>query len=151
MPPASDEGFPVRLRMVHDREFVVWYEGWQHTFDRAEDALGLLRVRAVGQLPPEDHAPRRRPVGWQVEKREYGMWVRGTHPRKRPSLAFWRPLRVVYRQNHFFPDRDVAARLSRRGNYLWFLFARRPGGQRGVHFGNGTCVLCLRGGSASTR
>ena len=39
VPPASDEGFLVRLRMVHDRAFVVWYDRWHHDFDRAEDAL----------------------------------------------------------------------------------------------------------------
>ena len=42
------------------------------------------------------------PVAWHVEKREYGMWVPGRHPLKRLDLAFWRPTRVVYRQNHVF-------------------------------------------------
>ena len=30
VPPAADDGFLVRLRMVHDREFVVWFDRWEH-------------------------------------------------------------------------------------------------------------------------
>ena len=38
VPPASTDGFRVRLHVIHDRKFVVSYDGWQHAFDRAEDA-----------------------------------------------------------------------------------------------------------------
>lgn len=75
VPAASGDGFAVRLHVVHDREFVVSYDRWQHTFDRAEDAFDCF---------------------------EYGMWMSGHHRVKRFSLAFWRPMRTVYRQNHVF-------------------------------------------------
>ena len=102
VPAVSDEGFPVRLRMVHDREFVVWYDRWQHTFDRAEDALDCFEFGLSDSCRLKITLRGDEPVVWHVEKREYGMWVPGQHPRKRRSLAFWRPARIVYRQNHVF-------------------------------------------------
>jgi hypothetical protein len=102
VPAAFDDGFAVGLRMVHDREFVVSYDRWRHTFDRAEDAydcfeFGLsdscrLRIAIRGDVP----------VSWHVEKREYGMWTPAHHHVKRVSLAFWRARRVEYRQNRVF-------------------------------------------------
>ena len=88
--------------MVHDREFVVWYDQWQHTFDRAEDALDCFEYGLSDSCRLKITFRGDQPVGWHVEKREYGMWVPGHHPLKRRSLAFWRPTRVVYRQNHVF-------------------------------------------------
>ena len=99
VPPASDEGFLVRLRMVNDRAFVVWYDHWQHTFDRAEDALDCFEYGLSDSCRLKITLRGDEPVVWHVEKREYGMWVPGHHPRKRRSLAFWRPTRIVYRQN----------------------------------------------------
>jgi hypothetical protein len=100
--PASEAGFLVGLRMVHDREYRVRYDAWERVFDRAEDAYdcfeyGLsdscrLRITLRGDLP----------VAWHVEKREYGMWVPGHHPLRRRFIPFWRRARVVYRQNHVF-------------------------------------------------
>lgn len=101
--PAPDaEGFTVALRAVSDRRFVVRYgEGWVHEFDRAEDALdcfefGLselcrLRVTLRGDAP----------VAWQLEKREFGLWMPGRRLRTW-RVPFWRRARVVYRQNHVF-------------------------------------------------
>jgi len=102
VPAVSDEGFLVRLRMVHDREFVVCYEHWQHTFDRAEDALDCFEFGLSDSCRLKITLRGDEPVAWHVEKREYGMWVPGRHPLKRLDLAFWRPTRVVYRQNHVF-------------------------------------------------
>ncbi len=100
--PAVDDGFVVRLRMVHDREFVVWYDRWQHTFDRAEDALDCFEYGLSDSCRLKVTLRADEPIAWHVEKREYGMWVPGHHPRKARSLAFWRPTRVVYRQNRVF-------------------------------------------------
>jgi hypothetical protein len=102
VPAATDEGFLVRLRMVHDREFVVWYDQWQQTFDRAEDALDCFEYGLSDSCRLKITFRGDEPVGWLVEKREYGMWVPGQHPRKRRSLGFWRPTRIVYRQNQLF-------------------------------------------------
>jgi hypothetical protein len=102
VPAAADEGFLVRLQMVHDREFVVWYDQWQQTFDRAEDALDCFEYGLSDSCRLKTTFRGDEPVGWLVEKREYGMWVPGRHPRKRRSLAFWRPTRIVYRQNQLF-------------------------------------------------
>jgi hypothetical protein len=102
VPAASDEGFVVRLRMVSGRNFVVEYDGWRHTFDRAEDAYdcfeyGLSESCRLKTTLRGDVA-----VSWQVEKREFGMWVPGHATRNWRGLGFWRPARVVYYQNHVF-------------------------------------------------
>ena len=100
--PAIDRsGFDVRLRVVESREFIVTYEGWFETFGRAEDAYdcfeyGLsdscrLRVTYRGTLP----------VAWQIEKRDYGVWMPGRIVRRR-LVPFWRPARVERRQNRVF-------------------------------------------------
>jgi hypothetical protein len=100
--PASADGFAVHLRLVHDREYRVRYDAWEHVFDRAEDAYdcfeyGLsdscrLRITFRGDAA----------VAWHVEKREYGMWSPGHHPLRRRLIPFWRRARVVYRQNRVF-------------------------------------------------
>ena len=102
VPPVSDDGFAVRLHMVHDREFVVSYDDWRHTFDRAEDAYDCFEYGLSDSCRLKITLRGNEPVSWHVEKREYGMWVPGHHPRRRRSLAFWRPRRIVYRQNHVF-------------------------------------------------
>ena len=101
VPPASDDGFQVGLRVVHDREFVVTFEGWHHTFDRAEDAYDCFEYGLSDNCRLKITLRGDRAVAWQVERREYGMWCPG-HMDRRRTLAFWRPRRVVYRQNHLF-------------------------------------------------
>jgi hypothetical protein len=98
----APDGFDVRLTMVHDREFVVWYDRWQHTFDRAEDAYDCFEYGLSDSCRLKITLCGDRPVAWQVEKREYGMWVPARHVTTSRSLAFWRPRRSVYRQNHVF-------------------------------------------------
>jgi hypothetical protein len=98
---AGADGFEVRLRMLSERGYRVTFEQWRHEFDRAEDAYdcfeyGLsdscrLKVVYRGDVPQQ----------WQVEKREFGMWVPG-HAVTRRSWAFWKPRRVEYRQNLVF-------------------------------------------------
>ena len=102
VPPASADGFAVRLQMVHDREYVVSYDAWQHTFDRAEDAYDCFEYGLSDSCRLKITLRGDEPINWDVERREYGMWAPGRHPRKRRSLAFWRPARIVYRQNHVF-------------------------------------------------
>lgn len=102
VPPASTDGFLVRLHLIHDRKFVVWYDGWQHAFDRAEDAYDCFEYGLSDSCRLKTTFRGDEPVAWQVEKREYGMWVPGRHAVKRRTLAFWRPVRTVYRQNQVF-------------------------------------------------
>jgi hypothetical protein len=102
VPAASDEGFLVRLHIVNEREFLVEYDRWRHTFDRGEDALDCFEYGLSDSCRLKVTLRGDEAVGWHVEKREYGMWVPGHHPQKRLDLAFWRPRRVVYRQNQVF-------------------------------------------------
>ena len=99
VPAASDESFAVRLRVEHDRRFVVEYDAWQHTFDRAEDAYDCFEYGLSESCRLKITLRGGEPVVWHVEKREYGLWVPGHHPLKHRSFAFWRPTTVVYRQN----------------------------------------------------
>jgi hypothetical protein len=97
----DSSGFDVTLQVVDARKFVVRYEGWFETFGRAEDAYdcfeyGLsdscwLRVTTRGTTP----------VAWQIEKREYGVWMPGRLVKRR-LVPFWRPARVERRQNRVF-------------------------------------------------
>jgi hypothetical protein len=101
VPPATDDGFPVVLVVHNDREYEVQAEGWNERFPRAEDAYdcflfllseqGRLKVTLRGAVA----------VGWQVEKREFGLWV-PAHPVRRRLVPFWRPARTVWKQNHVF-------------------------------------------------
>jgi len=101
VPPADATAFEVRLQIVDDRAFLVECEGWRHDFDRPEDAYDCfeyvlsdnsrLKVVYRGDWPEV----------WQIEKREFGMWV-PAHPVTRRSWAFWKPRRIEYRQNNIF-------------------------------------------------
>ena len=105
VPAATDEGFVVRLRMEHDRRFVVEFDAWQHTFDRAEDAYDCFEYGLSDSCRLKVTYRGDAPIAWDAEKREYGLWVPGHHPLKRLSLTFWRPTRIVYRQNQLFRRR----------------------------------------------
>jgi hypothetical protein len=99
VPPSEATGFPVALKMTGAR-FVVSCGGWWESFSRAEDAydcfeLGLssssrLRVSFRGDVPVE----------WQLETREFGLWV-PRHPVRRHLVPFWRRRRVEHFQNAF--------------------------------------------------
>ncbi|HEX7087343.1 MAG TPA: hypothetical protein VF198_13335 [Vicinamibacterales bacterium] len=101
VPAAGPENFTVSLEVAGDREFHVRYDGWHHGFSRAEDAydcfeFGLsdscrLRVTLRGETE----------TAWQIEKREYGMWVPGRRIARR-WVPFWRRARTVWRQNRIF-------------------------------------------------
>jgi hypothetical protein len=101
VPPVASDGFPVALRVLGPRSFLVSYDGWSETFRRAEDAydcfeFGLsdscrLRVTLRGETA----------VAWQIEKREYGLWVPGRVVRRR-LVPFWRRRRIERRQNRVF-------------------------------------------------
>jgi hypothetical protein len=99
---ASDAtGFDVSLRVVEPRKFVVSYEGWFEMFARAEDAYdcfeyGLsdssrLRITFRGATA----------VAWQIERRDYGVWMGGRVVRRR-LVPFWRRARIERRQNRVF-------------------------------------------------
>ena len=102
VPALSEDGFPVALDVRHDREFVVSYDHWQHTFDRAEDAFDCFEYGLSESCRLKTTLRGDVPVSWQVEKREFGMWVPGHATRNWRGLGFWRPPRVVYHQNHVF-------------------------------------------------
>ena len=107
VPPTSDEGFLVRLRMMSDRAFVVWFDQWHHDFDRAEDALDCFEYGLSDSCRLKITLRDDKPIIWHVQKREFGMWAPGHHPLKHRSFAFWRPTTVVYRQNHVFKRQEV--------------------------------------------
>jgi hypothetical protein len=95
--PANDEGFPIRLR-VSGSQFTVFMGGWHRTFDREEDALDCVEfgLGETCRLLVEYRGPTE--VAWTVQSREYGMW-QPHHRVSRLFVPFWRPSRVVYRQN----------------------------------------------------
>ena len=101
VPATTDDAFTVVLEMHGDRDFAVRGDGWLERFGRAEDAYdcflfllsehGRLKVTMRGQTA----------VGWQVERREYGLWVPG-HPVRRRLVPIWRRARTIWKQNHVF-------------------------------------------------
>jgi hypothetical protein len=101
VPAIADDGFTVVLEMRGDADFEVRGDGWLERFGRPEDAYdcflfllsehGRLKVTMRGQTA----------VGWQVERREYGLWVPG-HPVRRRFSPIWRRARTIWKQNHIF-------------------------------------------------
>lgn len=107
VPPASEEGFLVRLRIVNDRAYVVDYDGWRHEFDRAEDAYDCFEYGLSDSCRLKVTYRGDGPVAWHVEKREFGMWVPSAHRVRRRFVPFWRRARVVYRQNRAFRRDEI--------------------------------------------
>jgi hypothetical protein len=101
VPPADDHGFEVRLHLRGERAFLVECEGWRHDFDRAEDAYDCFEYVLSDSARLKIVSRGARPELWQIEKREFGMWVPG-HPVRRRSWAFWQPRRTEYRHNRVF-------------------------------------------------
>jgi len=101
VPPSTDDGFPVVLVVRGDRHYEVQGEGWNERFERAEDAydcfLFLLSEHARLKVTLRGETA----VGWQVEKREYGLWV-PAHPVWRRLVPIWRTACTVWKQNHVF-------------------------------------------------
>jgi hypothetical protein len=105
VPPRDEGGFEVRLQIRGERSFLVQCEGWHHHFDRAEDAYDCFEYVLSDSARLKVVYRADRPELWQVEKREFGMWVPG-HPVMRRSWAFWKLRRVEYRQNRVFTQPD---------------------------------------------
>ena len=103
------------------------------TFDRAEDALDCFEYGLSDSCRLKITLRGDEPIVWHVEKREYGMWVPGHHPRKRRSLAFWRP---TQRRLPAEPGVQEACRLKRQPSLTISSRSPAPRGQRGVHFGD---------------
>jgi len=101
VPPATDDGFPVVLVVRSDRQFEVQGEGWTERFDRAEDAYDCFLFLLSEESRLKVTLRGTNAVGWQVEKREYGLWV-PAHPVRRRLVPIWRPARTVWKQNHVF-------------------------------------------------
>ena len=99
--PTSGDGFLVRLEVRGPRDFLVAFDGWRHRFDRAEDAYDCFEYGLSDSCRLKVTRRGDRPVAWQVEKREYGMWAPG-HVERRRLVPFWKPLRIEYRQNRVF-------------------------------------------------
>src|SRR4051812_39909162 len=95
VPATTEDGFAVILEMHGDREFDVHADGWSERFSRAEDAYdcfmfllseqGRLKVTMRGKTP----------AGWQIERREYGLWVPG-RPVHRRLTPIWRRAHTVW-------------------------------------------------------
>jgi hypothetical protein len=101
VPASTDDGFPVVLAVHKDREYHVQAEGWDERFPRPEDAYDcfLLLLSERARLKVTLRGPSA--VGWQLERREYGLWVPG-RPVRRRLVPIWRPARTVWKQNHVF-------------------------------------------------
>jgi hypothetical protein len=94
-------GFDVTLRVIGPRKFVVSYEGWFQAFDRAEDAYDCFEYGLSDSCGLRITFRGRMPVAWQIEKREYGVWMPGRSVRRR-VMPFWRAARIERRQNRVF-------------------------------------------------
>jgi hypothetical protein len=101
VPPATDDGFPVVLVVRSDREYEVRGEEWTERFGRAEDAYDCFLFLLSEQARLKVTLRGTTAVGWQVEKREFGLWV-PAHPVRRRLVPIWRTARSVWKQNHVF-------------------------------------------------
>jgi hypothetical protein len=101
VPANSDDGFTVVLEMHSDRDFEVRGDGWLERFGRAEDACDcfLFLLSEHGRLKITMRG--RTAVAWQIERREYGLWVPG-RPVRRRLVPLWRRPRTLWKQNHVF-------------------------------------------------
>ena len=101
VPAATDDGFPVVLIVHGNEQYEVQGGGWNERFGRAEDAcdcfLFLLSERARLKVTMRGTTA----VGWQVEKREYGLWI-PAHPVRQRLVPLWRRAETVWKQNHIF-------------------------------------------------
>jgi len=98
---ADVTGFDVSLDTLDSRNFIVRYEGWYETFNRAEDAYDCFEYGLSDSCRLRITFRGARPVAWQIEKREYGVWTPGRIIRRR-FVPFWRRARVERRQNRVF-------------------------------------------------
>jgi hypothetical protein len=99
---ASDAtGFDVSLRVLGPRKFVVSYEGWFQTFGRAEDAYDCFEYGLSDSCRLRITFRGATAVAWQIEKREYGVWMPGRRVRRR-FVPFWKRARIERRQNRVF-------------------------------------------------
>ena len=101
VPPATDDGFAVSLVVRSDREYEVQGEQWTERFERAEDAYDCFLFLLSEESRLKVTLRGTNAVGWQIEKREYGLWV-PAHPVRRRLVPIWRPARTVWKQNHVF-------------------------------------------------
>jgi len=101
VPQATSDGFPVMLCVVEDGEYDVRADGWSERFARSEDAYDcfLLLLSEQGRLKVTVRGTTA--VAWQLERREFGMWVPG-RPVRRKWMPIWRRARTVWKQNHVF-------------------------------------------------
>jgi hypothetical protein len=106
VPVLVDGGFPVRLEMRGDREYLVRCEGWSHAFDRAEDAYDCFTFALCDQCRLQTIWRGGTAVEWQLQRREYGMWSPG-RPVRRRLAPFWRRPRTEHRQNRVFTSETV--------------------------------------------
>lgn len=101
VPAATADGFTVTLVVHGDREFEVQGEGWNDRFDRAEDAFDCFLFLLSDSARLKVTMRGTTAVGWQVEKREYGLWV-PAHPVRRRLVPVWRRACTIWKQNHVF-------------------------------------------------
>jgi hypothetical protein len=98
---ADAGGFDVTLRVVEPRKFLVSYDGWFETFGRAEDAYDCFEYGLSDSCRLRITFRGRTAVPWQIEKRDYGVWMPGRAVRRR-LVPFWRKARIERRQNQVF-------------------------------------------------
>jgi len=98
IPAADNDGFAILVMQLGSVITVVYGEGWNEQFTDPAEAVQCI---IFGLSPACRLVTAYRgssPYRWTVEYLEDGEWLEFT-AEKYFSLAFWRPKKVVYRQN----------------------------------------------------
>jgi hypothetical protein len=101
VPAVGEQGFAVVLAIHADRDYEVQGEGWVERFSRAEDAYDCFLLLLSEEARLKVTLRGATPVAWQLERREYGLWM-PKRPVRRRLVPFWRPARTVWKHNHVF-------------------------------------------------
>src|SRR5258708_27201325 len=101
VPAVGEQGFTVVLAVHTGREYEVHGEGWVERFSRAEDAYDCFVLLLSEEARLKITLRGAMPVAWQLERREYGLWM-PKRPVRRRLVPFWRPARTAWKHNHVF-------------------------------------------------
>ena len=99
--PANDQGFAVEfvVRESHPVRYAVNCDGWHKEFSTLDDALGCFTSALSDSTRLEVSLRGSTPYRWTLQLRGPRGWQRlGTTSTW--QLAFWRPKRIIYLQNH---------------------------------------------------
>lgn len=99
--PSDESGFAVGLR-VREGGLTVYFDGWHEEFESEKDALNCFAfgLSKACRLCVVYRGPT--PVRWYMEAWEDGFWVQDSEVGSL-LVPFWRPKRVVHKQNDLIP------------------------------------------------